>query len=153
MPPTLAPQEDNNNHISSLLAHLPESADANPGDYDWQAAELNLAAGEDIDAGKPPSILDRKAGKLIKARKRADKLDNAAEDRPLTRLMPREIHDASRKETQPRLEPMSEGNAPAESSSQGIGIPPMTSTQPVRGIHADRAAGGAKKKKKRIAGF
>ncbi|KAK5946933.1 hypothetical protein PMZ80_001078 [Knufia obscura] len=143
-PPAEAIMESTSSHISSLLAHLPESADANPDDYDWQTTELNLAAGDDTDAAKMSSKADRKAERLAKARKKSGDilLDRSAPARTLV---------SKTGASQPEANIMSEGPEPAEESSQAV--MPMTSTQPVRGTHTNRAVTGTKKKKKRIAGF
>jgi len=152
---------NNNNSISSLLSHLPDSAAADPNVYDWQAIDLRLSATADQKAIAKPKP-DRRAEKIARARRRAEQID-AVRDRELVssgRNVERrdQAFATGTRQTQSRLgfglgmgtgQIMSEGNGP-ESGQAG---PAMTSTQPVSGAFANRDRAKQKRKKKRIAGF
>ena len=147
-------------HISSLLFHLPESADADPDTYDYQATELNIAASNDTSKGKLPSKADQKSERLARARKTAHENPHRQShirdtEMAISSMTLGDAHDIRPHQSEMQIGPQpryitSEGNEAPQSSSQGAATG-MPATQPVSGAHTNRAA--VKKKKKRVAGF
>lgn len=175
-PSTRAMVEDQqlSHHIASLLAHLPEDADQNPNDYDWQSAELALAVERTVPLDQPKSRAQRKAEKLARVRERIETgmrpwetpLEKRADESYLQELGRLPVRTLA---TRPSMIP---GPGTDKDNLQGLGSNPLVTrpsasrrsqasqkliqTQPERGTFGTRGEASGdrqQKKKKRIAGF
>lgn len=150
--PTSISNDDN--HISTLLSHLPASVAADPTTYDWRATDLQTQL-----AASATATPDKKSKSKSESDRRAARIGRTRRGDDVSSTLIAGIGGGA----QPRAgvgmggQIMSEGHVPG-SSQGGPGSGPamtmtMTSTQPVSGAFANRDRGKQKKKKKRVAGF
>lgn len=155
--------DDTSSRVQSLLCHLPNDANADPNQYDWQESEFASVVGK---AGHDPGGKDQKhrkaksAAALRQMSTETRQVDSALPLRTISALPAisemagggqRTLHA----ETQPMMlhsdDPDQSIGQRGHDAAQAV----FASTQPVRGLHGNRLDPTRDKarKKRRLAGF